>query len=585
MKRTTTALSTTLLLLALGGAAAAQESAGSPPPDGSGGHFFVGTRGLDNANYLGKVSEYDTARQGLRPSVGTNFWIQRGSTFLDVNGEFRGDARDQQYGVDFQVGRYLRIRSYFVQFLHRLDHDPLKDFDAGKGGPLVWHEDHAPGVDYLPNYNEVTTRLEFTVPHAEWLRFHAGHRSYQRHGPVQARTIAHCSSCHVQAVTKNIDQRTHEFTGGVSLRFHNFSVDYEYLNRQFNERGETPMMLYDASIHPVKLIPIFGNRVSFDDRDGPLPFSMVPDGRKSRHSLRARAALPGDAKLSGAFTSASLTNKFTGLGADTWGWNGKFTIPIGKRLQFLTRARQTDVDADDVFVEIQEPTAIAGPHAGLTYPEAYPDFGSASFMRYSVRSRNRFSWKGELSARLARYTTLRGGYEFIRLKRDNFEIARTDTNRLYFTFYSRRRDTVGGDWSWRLRYRFDDVNDPFLHHKATLPPALQPYPSPNLSPFAGLQYYKLYAARQADLTAFPTKAHTVEPTVTWMPSMRFSASLHYRYRNLKNDELNRSEWKRSVHLPGVELWFAPLERLDFTVAYTFHNEHSESLFGIPVYDG
>ena len=37
--------------------------------------------------------------------------------------------------------------------------------------------------------------------------------------------------------------------------------------------------------------------------------------------------------------------------------------------------------------------------------------------------------------------------------------------------------------------------------------------------------------------------------------------------------------------PGAELWLSPLERLDFTVAYMFHNERSDTLFGIPVYDG
>jgi hypothetical protein len=206
-------------------------------------------------------------------------------------------------------------------------------------------------------------------------------------------------------------------------------------------------------------------------------------------------------------------------------------------------------------------------------------------MRYSTRSRNRLSLKGELASTLARYTNLRAGYEFRRLKRDHYEIEQTDTNRFYVSLNSRMKDTASGDWTARFRYILDQSKDPFLHHKAALPPALQLEPTPGASPFVGLQYYKIYAAREADLTSFPTLSHLVEPTLTWMPSPRFSATVHYRYQNLKNDDLNRSDWKRSVHMPGVELWFSPLERLDFTAAYTFHNERSETLFGIPVYDG
>lgn len=575
-----------LIPLILCPAGAAQETATpAPPPTGSGGSVFVGTRGLDNSNYLGKVSEYDAARDGLRPSVGVEYWRQGENYFVDAGGEHRGDAKDQRYGIDLQVDRHFRIRTQFLQYLHRLDHDPLDDLDTAKGGPMVQHTDLAPGVEYMPGYSELNTKMEFAVPGAEWLRFRASHRTFERHGAVQARTMEKCSSCHVKAVTKNIDQRLHDVSGGVSLRFNKVSVDYDYLNRQFNEQAPAPTMEWSASIHPVLLTPVFSNRVSFDNRDGELPYSQVPDTRKERHHVRARVELPKDARLSGAFTSSNAKNRFTGLGVDSWGWHGRLTIPFSDRLVFTSQLKQLDLDSEGVFVDIQEPVALGGPHAGKTYGEVYPEFGSADFFRDSVRSRNRFSWKGELSANVAKYTTLRGGYEFIRLKRDHYEVGQTDTNRIAFSFNSRNRNTGAGDFSWRFRYRYENNIDPFLHKHAANPPGLQLEPTPGASPFAGTQYFKIYAAREANLTTYPTQAHSVEPAVTWMPSPKVSASFHYRYRNLENDDLNQSDWNRSVHMPGAELWFAPLERLDFTVAYTFHNERSNSLFGIAVYDG
>ncbi len=552
---------------------------------GSGGNVYVGVHGRDNDGYQGRVNEYDASPQGARPSIGLTYWTQKDNYFLDAAGEYRGDAKDQSYGVDFQANRYFRIRAYYEDFLHRLDHDPLADYDAGKGGPVLWHTDQEPGVNYDIGNNDFKTKMEFTVPGLTWLRLRASYHTFQRHGGRQARNMSKCASCHLKSQGKTIDQRQQEVSGGVSLRFRRVSVDYDYLNRQFNERGAAPMAVWDKVRHPTKLVPVFGDRVQYGFYQGPLPYDMVPDGRKTRHSVKARVQVTKDARLSGAFIKANVTNKHTGLGAKTWGWNTRFTSPLNKKrsLYFTIQAKQLDVDADDVFVDVNEPAAVAGPHKGKTYVESYPDFGEADFTRRSTRSRNRFSIKGELAATFAKHTNLRGGYEFRHLKRDNFDIENTDVNRVYFSFRSRKRNTSSGDWSTRLRYVMENTKDPFLHEHAAMAPLIDPVPTG--SAFTGLQYYKIYAAREAGLTQFPTWSHFVEPSVTWMPTPRVSATFHYRFRTQKNDDLNMSSWSRTTHMPGAELWFSPLDKLDFTVSYTFENERSDTLYGIPVYDG
>jgi hypothetical protein len=283
--------------------------------------------------------------------------------------------------------------------------------------------------------------------------------------------------------------------------------------------------------------------------------------------------------------SSNITNNGTGVKAKSWGWNSRYTIPINKKMNFSIRAKQLDWEVDEVFVNVIEQEALAGPNAGQTYAESYPDFGEASWTRYSSRSRNDIGVRGELSTRLARFTTLRTGYQFRHRKRDNYEVDKTNTNSVYATFSKRIRKTETGDWATRIRYRFDTNDNPWLHKHAALPPVMQPYQSPGNAPFGGTQYFEIYAARQADLTRFPKSSHFFEPSVTWMPNPKISASFHYRYRNLDNSELNMSKWSRNVHMPGAELWFSPLEKLDFTVAYTFRNEKSDTMFGIPVYDG
>ena len=95
----------------------------------------------------------------------------------------------------------------------------------------------------------------------------------------------------------------------------------------------------------------------------------------------------------------------------------------------------------------------------------------------------------------------------------------------------------------------------------------------------------MYAARQANLTNQPSRSHFFEPSFSWTPSARAALTLHYRTRIEKNDKLNFGDWSRDMHMPGAELWLAPLEKLNFTLAYTFQNDRSNTLFVLPAFDG
>lgn len=117
----------------------------APSASGFGGNVFVGTRGLDNNNYLGLVSEYDAARQGLRPSLGATFWGQKNGVFLDGGAEYRGDARDQQHYLRLDVNRYFRLKTTYDRFVYRLQHDPLDALDTAKGSVVVRHDDFSRG--------------------------------------------------------------------------------------------------------------------------------------------------------------------------------------------------------------------------------------------------------------------------------------------------------------------------------------------------------------------------------------------------------------------------------------------------------
>lgn len=592
MKRTLFAISLlAALVLGVAPRLAGQEdskpsgSASAPqlPAASFGGSLFFGSAGNDNNDYLGRIAEYDAARQGMRPAGGADVWGNRGSLWFSFRGENRGDARDQRYSFQLDAGRWFKLRTTYDRFLFRLDHDPLSNLDAAKGTVVVRHDDVTPGVNHAPARSELTTRIEVRIPSLPFVTLYAAHRTELRRGHTQVSNLDHCANCHITSTTRETNQRMNEVTGGVGVRLGRVSLGYAYTQRQFDERGATPMAPYDAAIHPATLQKIFGNRVQFDAKNGLMPFNRIPELKKASHELKASIELPAEARLTAAAVKTRADNVDTGLGVDAIGWNSRFTIPLAKRLQFTARVRKLQLTADDSIITLSEPLAEAGPQTGKTFSQAYPAFGGDTFYNRSTISRNQVTAGAEIAYRPQRYSSIRVGYEHERVHRDAFEVERTESDRLLLTASTRVGTTLFG----RMRYRFEGISDPFMHVKAAYSPVMQPNPSPGTppSPLLGLQYFTMYAARQANLTMYPARVQTAEPSVTWMAGERSSVTLHYRFRNESNNKLNFSSWDRQAHMPGVEAWFAPAEKVNFTLAYTFQNERSRSLFVIPAFDG
>jgi hypothetical protein len=574
--------------------ASAQQAAPAPAADPaaeasdapaalSGGSIFYGTRALDNSGWQGRVNEYEANKGGVRPAVGLNFWYAKDSTFFDFTGENRGDSRAQTYSLNADLNRRLQVRSSYDRFLHRLDNDPLLNLDAAKGSVVVRHDDLAPNRAFTTGRNELKTDLSGYI--ASWLTWRASHRFLQIHGDVQTRSISKCANCHITARSTGIDQRAQDLSAGLSARLGSkVSVHYDYTNRQFREHGETPYNQYDVAQHPTSLSRMFLNRVIFDGTtNGKMPYARVPGYRKEMHDVKVNADLPSESQLVAQLLKTAVRNTDTNLNLDILAWSGRYTLPLGERGNLKLQFKKVDMESDDVFIELQEPIAPEGPQTGKTYPEAYPAFGKLDYTRGSTINRRDITAAAEASVRLARLTTLKGGYEFRSIRRDNFEVERTDRNRLSLLFSSRKSN----DWKTRIRYTFDAIDQPFLHHKAALSPMLQPNPAPGNppSPLAGLQYFALYAARQADLTNQPTRSQFFEPSFSWTPSTKAALNFHYRSRLEKNDKLNFSTWERASHSPGVELWVSPLEKLNFTASYQLQYDKTDTLFVIPVFDG
>ncbi len=550
----------------------------------SGSSFFLGTRALDNTGWGGRVNEYEYNGQGFAPVFSANYWFARDSWFVDFFAENRGASRAGSYWLDADLNRRVRIRSSIERFLHRLDHDPITNLDAAKGTVVVRHDNLAPNRAFVPGRNEFRTELTGAV--TSWLSWRVAHRFQQIHGQVQTRSISKCANCHITGEATGIDQKAHDLSGGLTARLgKKVVVHYDFTSRQFKEHGETPTNKFDVARHPGTLARVFFNRVQYDGTtSGEIPYALVPGFRKDTHDVKLNVDMPAESRLSAQLLHTSARNTHTNLDLSVLAWGGRYVIPLGSRVTFKAQFRKADMHSDDVFIQLDEPANEPGlPQAGLTYAQAYPAFGSADWTRGSSINRRDVAAGADLGVRLAKLTTLRGGYQFRSVRRENSDVERSDRNRLYFQFNARRSKA----WNARLRYTFDQTDEPFLHKHAALSPALQPYASPGSppSPLPGLQYFAMYAARQANLTNQPSKSHFFDTSFSWTPSARAALSLHYRTRIEKNDKLNFGDWNRDMHMPGAELWLAPLDKLNFTLAYTFQNDKSNTLFVLPAMDG
>ena len=376
-------------------------------------------------------------------------------------------------------------------------------------------------------------------------------------------TTAHCSTCHTVSFTRKLDEQTRDLIAGAMVQAKALTVDYRFEARKFADDSPDPVMQYDNAIHPAQLTDVFLNRVQYDDGAGLLPVGTVPGLTKNLHSLRAALWLPRDASLVGILTKSNTRNDSTRLEIDYSGISGRLVVPVSSRMTFRADARRYDIESDDVFVDVVELTAPAGPSAGLTYRQAFPAMGEQDFVRKSSLSRTPTEMNAELSMRLAKRSFLRAGYMFENVERDNFDVEKTTTNTLYLA----GRSTFGKKAAWRYRFEQNFVNDPFMYEHAATPAILQPYMSPGNVPFTGLQYFEMYNSRSSNLTSFPTSSTKIENTFTWTPNARASITGHYRWRGASNDELQLGDWNRTVHAPGVDVWFAPGERWTLAAGY------------------
>ncbi|MGQ9834418.1 MAG: GSU2204 family CXXCH-containing (seleno)protein [Thermoanaerobaculaceae bacterium] len=542
----------------------------------------IGGHGSQEEGSPNRAAEYQSTMSG--PQATVSLRARQEKLFLALESHARS-SDSQKHTLTLEVGRLFRSHTTFSKLPHRLPHDSLANLaGAVSDVKIVYATDTEPWASYGIRYDRLENRSTLQIPGAPWLSITTQFQEQWRQGRTQSLSTSHCYSCHVVSQGRAVDQHTRD--AGISVRasFGNWSLTGTVSSRQFRERGETPTRLYERAEHPNLRKPLFDDRVTFDERNGPLPYNWLPTQEKdSWRATLAHANLWG-MSLAATYAHSKLTNTHT---ENTASFDG-LTVSLARALSRKTRLslflRSYSWDSSDYFYDSPEPAAVAGPYVGKTYRQRYgfdPDL-----LRLSTLDRDVVEGILRFQARLRPSTSLAAEYQVRNIDRVHYQVAPGETA----TLEQKLKLTLSIRPLHKLQLRAQGVlahiSHPFmaLNAACTLEP-LQTNATPSPLAPGSVQYYQIHEARIADLTASPARYSSLRLSATYPLTPRSSATLVASYWDGQNDELDLTNWSKSSAAVTATLNFAPMPKLENYLALSVGTREMETRVCIPLMDG
>ena len=474
--------------------------------------------------------------------------------------------------------------------------------------------------NYVVTRREWKNEAELVIPQLPNVTFKAGIRIETREGMEQAVGLAKCAGCHVSAVGKEIDERTEEYTVGATGKFGLLTVDYEYLTRDFEEQAGVASRWYLNAAADAKFSSDFGaksgtlklekaSQIMYDKSE--LEFAKSPDSEKDAHLLKARLDLPNNTSISASYVKADIESSknseagvFTlndnKLDSEYEGFNGKLATIFGP-VRLSVRGGIYEIDGPEYSITFPDrQTNIDKDNDPATYPTSvvnYVNFDSASLpvtQNYeSAESREVTEFGIDAVYRLAKATTLRLGYEYEEVERDEKELGETETH----TFKGAVKTRINNSLSGRISYEYQDIDEPFAGAHVgiaqgigTADPLGSGLSYLNTNDFTNVGandmwvYYwnSVYPSRTLESTNLPDEVHEAKLSTTWSPSANMAATFFMRFRYEENDDVH---YEQTTIVPGASFWYAPSDKLNLTMSYTFNNQDTENRACVGWYHG
>ncbi|OAQ20822.1 Cytochrome c family protein MtrB [Thermosulfurimonas dismutans] len=588
--------------------------------------------------------------------IGGKFSLAEKDFLLNLEGRYI-EVNDQEYSGSLDFRRLFSFKSNYYRFYHRLDRDLMENLQATateyRGGTwypekytstftppssmpdvkdidndgvwegasaAVWHDSyekvHHYGVTRSLWKNDAILRLP-TVPGVV-LGF--THRMEERKGWDQARTVSKCSSCHVAAYSKYIEEYTNDYIPYIEARLGRWTVRYSLMYRSFNTSSDVPRHLYLNAQGPAPttdpaaaLKPDFGlapgefpgeGGLNYDYSDGELPFARTPESEKWQHTLKAKWDISSSQILNLGFVYSEATNESSDeaeggsgllygdageeLEVDYLAFSGNWHWRLRKDMSLTVKAKYHTMDGDDVYIQLD-------PYYNPADPTI--DGKDFSFNRKSAYDEDEYIFSADLSWRYSRELAFRFGYELEYIDRKNAEehhVTDETTEHLF---------KLGATWKpmaglkVKADYNFLYVDDPYAFKHAACPEEAigtsvggTDYTPVNSNPDNPWNYswysYTVYGRRHADTTNQPEMAHDLGVKVDYILSANLNTNFYLKYRYAENeDDTDGYNWEQNTFMGGVNVTYTPMEKFGVNVGYNFFWDEYTSMLCAAVYHG
>ena len=200
----------------------------------------------------------------------------------------------------------------------------------------------------------------------------------------------------------------------------------------------------------------------------------------------------------------------------------------------------------------------------------------------SEESRDITTFGGNVVYRINSGTSVSLGYEFEDVDRKMDELVDTETHTIKASVSYRPSSQL----STRASYMYQDIDDQFLHPHGNKGPIDSTFAWSSALPADEKRWYEpyFYALREAEATNLPEEVQELKASATWSPSANYSVTAYARYRTEEND-LNFNTYKQDTISPGVNVWWAPVNNLNMTMAYNFNKMKTENQMCVGWYHG
>lgn len=566
-----------LLILALAALPFTVQADGDETTSGS---VTLGGWGASTSDSPDLVSEYEPNNGGPRLGLDLKSFRKGGSLLISAHGRHSNDV---DAAVGFDIARTVRSHTTYTKLLHRFGHDPMNNLEAAStDGKVIFHTDHDPLMEYGIHYALLEHRTEIQLPSLPALTLAFEFRDQHREGHKQAYAVSHCDTCHVNSMNHPVNEHTTDATFEAKVGWHGGDLKARYTNRTLRQNYPNLTMTYDDAVHPELRVPIFDNRLQYDSAQGPLPVDLWPDIDKDIARLDLHLDNVGGFVVNAGGVWSETENKYTGLKADYSGYMVNAARRLGKSWRMTWRGRVYSIDNDKVYVDTNEPVAIAGPQTGLTFSEAY-NF-DADYWRLSSLNRDVLESTLDVSHRIGRKAgTVKLGWRFESIDREYFRVAPGDTETTTNVLSLSWRARPAKGWNVRARYQHGNVDNPYLGLKLQ---ASDFYTDPVPSAFTpgAPSYYQFHDARIGDGTASPASWDELRLGASYTLSST-TVSGTYRWWDGVNTDGNLTDWSRTNQSFTLTLWSAPSEHWEWYLGYAWLDSQLDAPTTIPIFDG